>query len=226
MPVPPVPSHRPRPRRWRPLRGLECVLLGDGAVGKTSLALSYSTNGFPARYVPTALDRFSAVVQVDGAPIRLQLCDTAGQDEFDALWQACCPKADVCLLCFSVVAPTSFQNIVDKWYPEVRRHCPSAPVLLVGTQSDLRQDVKMLIALSRHQEKPVPPTAARSLARKLGMAGYVECSALTQQNLKEVFDTAIVLGLRAGEGPKGQRSPPSCIWALSKDWWNKYVCVW
>uniref|UniRef100_A0A8C5SDR8 Rho-related GTP-binding protein RhoU n=1 Tax=Laticauda laticaudata TaxID=8630 RepID=A0A8C5SDR8_LATLA len=225
MPLPPVPPHRPRPRRWRPLRGLECVLLGDGAVGKTSLALSYSTNGFPARYVPTALDRFSAVVQVDGAPIRLQLCDTAGQDEFDALWQACCPKADVCLLCFSVVAPTSFQNIVDKWYPEVRRHCPSAPMLLVGTQSDLRQDVKMLIALSRHQEKPVPPTAARSLARKLGMAGYVECSALTQQNLKEVFDTAIVLGLRAGEGPKGQSPPPSCIWAFSKDWWNKYVCV-
>ncbi|KAG8143710.1 hypothetical protein E2320_000915 [Naja naja] len=225
MPLPPVPPHRPQPRRRRPLRGLECVLLGDGAVGKTSLALSYSTNGFPARYVPTALDRFSAVVQVDGVPIRLQLCDTAGQDEFDALWQACCPKADVCLLCFSVVAPTSFRNIVDKWYPEVRRHCPSAPVLLVGTQSDLRQDVKVLIALSRCQEKPVPPTAAHSLARKLGMAGYVECSALTQQNLKEVFDTAIVLGLRAGEGPKGQRAPPSCIWVLSKDWWNKYVCV-
>ncbi|XP_015669345.1 rho-related GTP-binding protein RhoU-like [Protobothrops mucrosquamatus] len=225
MPLPPVPPHRPRPRRWRPLRGLECVLLGDGAVGKTSLALSYSTNGFPARYVPTALDRFSAVVQVDGAPIRLQLCDTAGQDEFDALWQTCCPKADVCLLCFSVVAPTSFRNIADKWYPEVRRHCPSARVLLVGTQSDLRQDVKVLIALSRRQEKPVPPAAACSLARKLGLAGYVECSALTQQNLKEVFDTAIVLGLRAGEGPRGQRAPPSCIWALSKDWWSKYVCV-
>ncbi|XP_039217847.1 rho-related GTP-binding protein RhoU-like isoform X2 [Crotalus tigris] len=225
MPLPPVPPHRPRPRRWRPLRGLECVLLGDGAVGKTSLALSYSTNGFPARYVPTALDRFSAVVQVDGAPIRLQLCDTAGQDEFDALWQTCCPKADVCLLCFSVVAPTSFRNIADKWYPEVRRNCPSARVLLVGTQSDLRQDVKVLIALSRRQEKPVPPAAACSLARKLGLAGYVECSALTQENLKEVFDTAIVLGLQAGEGARGQRRPPSCIWALSKDWWSKYVCV-
>ncbi|XP_070620452.1 rho-related GTP-binding protein RhoU-like isoform X2 [Erythrolamprus reginae] len=226
MPLPPVPPHRPRARRGgRPLRAVECVLLGDGAVGKTSLALSYSTNGFPARYVPTGLDRFSAVVQVDGAPIRLQLCDTAGQDELDALWPACCPKADVCLLCFSVVAPTSFRNVVDKWYPQVRRHCPSAPVLLVGTQSDLRQDVKVLIALSRHQEKPVPPSAGRSLARKLGLDGYVECSALTQQNLKEVFDTAIALGLRAAEGPKGQRAPPSCIWALSRDWWNKYLCV-
>lgn len=52
--LPPVPPPR-RARREQ----LHCVLLGDGAVGKTSLALSYSTNGFPARYVPTALDRFS-----------------------------------------------------------------------------------------------------------------------------------------------------------------------
>ncbi|XP_007441756.3 rho-related GTP-binding protein RhoU-like, partial [Python bivittatus] len=147
------------------------------------------------------------------------------QDEFDALRQVCYLKADVCLLCFSVVAPTSFRNIADKWYPEVRRHCPSTPVLLVGTQSDLRQDVKVLIALSRRQEKPVPPATARSLAGKLGLAGYVECSALTQQNLKEVFDTAIVLGLRASECSKGRRGPPSCIWALSKAWWSKYVCV-
>lgn len=65
MTLPPVPPHRPRARRWRPLRALECVLLGDGAVGKTSLALSYSTNGFPARYVPTALDRFSGTVAAD-----------------------------------------------------------------------------------------------------------------------------------------------------------------
>ncbi|XP_053124504.1 rho-related GTP-binding protein RhoU-like [Hemicordylus capensis] len=227
--LPPVPPHRPRGRRasQEALRGLECVLLGDGAVGKTSLALSYSTNGFPARYVPTALDRFSAVVQVDGAPVRLQLCDTAGQDEFDALRQVCYPKADVFLLCFSVVAPTSFQNISEKWYPEVRRHCPSTPVLLVGTQSDLRQDVKVLIALSRSREKPVPPAAARSLSAKLGTVGYVECSALTQHNLKEVFDTAITVGLRHTEhpGPKARRSTARHIRALSKAWWRKYVCV-
>nr|XP_060639632.1 rho-related GTP-binding protein RhoU-like [Anolis sagrei ordinatus] len=230
--LPPVPPHAPRRRLLEeasssPLRSLECVLLGDGAVGKTSLALSYSTNGFPARYVPTALDRFSAVVQVDGSPIRLQLCDTAGQDEFDTLRQVFYPKADILLLCFSVVAPTSFQNIADKWYPEVRRHCPSTPVLLVGTQSDLRQDVKVLIALARRREKPVAPGAARALSVKLGLVGYLECSALTQHNLKEVFDTAIAVGLRHPEHPlpKARRSPASCLRTLSKAWWRKCVCV-
>ncbi|CAI5780763.1 rho-related GTP-binding protein RhoU-like [Podarcis muralis] len=224
--LPPVPPRRPREQRR--LRGLECVLLGDGAVGKTSLALSYSTNGFPARYVPTALDRFSAVVQVDGDPIRLQLCDTAGQDEFDSLRRLCYPKADVVLLCFSVVSPTSFQNISEKWLPELRRHCPATPVLLVGTQSDLRQDVKVLIALSRRREKPVSPSAARTLSAKAGLLGYVECSALTQHNLKEVFDTAITAGLRCARGPPPKpqrRSTASRIRTLSKAWWRKHVCL-
>lgn len=39
--------------------GLKCVLIGDGAVGKTSLVVSYTTNGYPDQYQPTALDTFS-----------------------------------------------------------------------------------------------------------------------------------------------------------------------
>uniref|UniRef100_A0A8D0HGB9 Uncharacterized protein n=1 Tax=Sphenodon punctatus TaxID=8508 RepID=A0A8D0HGB9_SPHPU len=225
--APPVPPHRPPAQRSGPERRLQCVLLGDGAVGKTSLVVSYSANGFPARYLPTALDRFSAVVRVDGSPLRLQLCDTAGQDEFDKLRQVCYPKADVFLLCFSVVAPTSFQNISTKWLPEIRQHCPSVPVLLVGTQADLRQDVKVLIALARRKEAPVPFPAAQALAAKLGTVGYAECSALTQHNLKEVFDTAIMAGLRCAElrNRVARNSTASKIRTLSKAWWRKYVCV-
>nr|XP_027224977.1 rho-related GTP-binding protein RhoV-like [Penaeus vannamei] len=58
---------------------LKCVLVGDGSVGKTSLVVSYTTNGYPTEYVPTAFDNYNVVVNVDNQPIRLQLCDTAGQ---------------------------------------------------------------------------------------------------------------------------------------------------
>ncbi|OCT66405.1 hypothetical protein XELAEV_18042659mg [Xenopus laevis] len=39
--------------------GIKCVLVGDGAVGKTSLVISYTINGYPTEYQPTALDTFS-----------------------------------------------------------------------------------------------------------------------------------------------------------------------
>lgn len=226
--APPVPPHQPKPLPSAQERKLKCVLLGDGAVGKTSLLVSYTTNGYPTRYIPTAFDDFSAVVQVDEIPVRLQLCDTAGQDEFDKLRRFCYPKADVFVLCFSVVGPSSFQNISEKWMPEIRQHCPSAPVVLVGTQCDLRGDVKVLIELARHQEKPVPTAAAGALAEKIGAVGYVECSALTQKNLKEVFDVSILSGLRFSDikVTKNRKvKTANKMRTLSKAWWRKYICV-
>lgn len=178
---------------------VKCVLVGDGAIGKTSLVVSYTTNGYPTEYVPTAFDNYNVVVTVDNHPVRLQLCDTAGQDDFDTLRPLCYPTTDVFLLCFSVVSPTSFYNVADKWIPELRHHCPSTPIILVGTQCDLRSDVKVLIELANYREQPVNENDARRLARKVGAATYIECSALTQKNLKEVFDTAIMVVLQRNE---------------------------
>jgi small GTP-binding protein len=58
---------------------IKCVFIGDGAVGKTSLIISYTTNGYPNEYVPTAMDTYHAVVHVDDQPLTLELCDTPGQ---------------------------------------------------------------------------------------------------------------------------------------------------
>ncbi|KAM9441676.1 rho-related GTP-binding protein RhoU-like [Salvelinus alpinus] len=229
--APPVPPHKHQTTRPGEAqeRVLKCVLLGDGAVGKTSLVVSYTTNGYPTKYVPTAFDDFSAVVQVDGHPVRLQLCDTAGQDEFDKLRHFCYSRTDALLLCFSVVSPASFQNVWEKWVPEIRRRCPLVPMLLVGTQCDLREDVKVLIELARRRERPVAEVDARTLADKVDAVAYVECSALTQKNLKEVFDAAIAVGMkhadRRARRERKVRSTADKMKTLSKSWWKKYVCI-
>ncbi|KAF8777904.1 rho-related GTP-binding protein RhoU-like [Argiope bruennichi] len=178
------------------IQRVKCVLVGDGAVGKTSLVIGYTTNGYPKEYMPTAYDKYSVIVNVNYKPIQLQICDTAGQDDFDALRPLCYPHTDVFLLCFSVVYPTSFYNIFEKWIYEVRHYCPKVPIVLVGTQSDLRTDINVLIELAEYKEEPVSVQQAKHLAAKIGAVAYIECSAMTQRNLKEVFDTALMAALR------------------------------
>ncbi|KAM9491634.1 rho-related GTP-binding protein RhoU-like [Salvelinus alpinus] len=240
--APPVPPRRGKNRdvplstRGRsgsvPERKVNCVLVGDGAVGKTSLIVSYTTNGYPTEYIPTAFDNFAAMVVVDGKPVRLQLCDMAGQDELDRIRPLCYHNADVFLLCYSVVRPSSFRNATDRWAPEIRHHCPGAPMVLVGTQLDLREDVQVLVQLARNQERPVGTEEAQQLAKDIGAVSFVECSGLTQKNLKEVFDQAILASIQPAENVQQlqqrqslRKKTPDKIKSLSETWWKKLSCV-
>ncbi|XP_070154158.1 ras-related C3 botulinum toxin substrate 1 [Polyergus mexicanus] len=201
---------------------IKVVLVGDGAVGKTSLVVSYSTNGFPGEYVPTAFDNYNVVVNVDGQPLNVQLCDTAGQDDFDPLRSLCYPETDVFLVCFSVVCPSSYHSVASRWINEVRKYCPNAPIILVGTKSDLRSDVRLMLQLARYGQAPITTIQGHQLARRLGAVNYVETSALTQHDLKEAFDQAIVSALNTRRGGANllyrRRKPPPL--------WRRWLCCW
>uniref|UniRef100_A0A672HGK6 Cell division control protein 42 homolog n=1 Tax=Salarias fasciatus TaxID=181472 RepID=A0A672HGK6_SALFA len=133
------------------MQTIKCVVVGDGAVGKTCLLISYTTNKFPSEYVPTVFDNYAVTVMIGGEPYTLGLFDTAGK-------------------CFV----------------------------------DLRDDSNTVEKLAKNKQRPIFPESGDKLSRDLRAVKYVECSALTQRGLKNVFDEAILAALEPPE-PKHKK---------------------
>lgn len=189
------------------MESIKCVVVGDGAVGKTCLLISYSTNAFPSSYTPTVFDNYTASVMVDGKPISLNLWDTAGQDDYDGLRPLSYPQTDIFLVCFSIISVTSFENVKLKWHPEVQHHAPHVPTILVGTKGDLRDDEVTIKTLQSKGIRMVTTEEAVRRSKDMGAVKYLECSALTQDGLKAVFDEAI----RAALVKPVVKTPRKCV---------------
>jgi len=173
------------------MQHLKTVVVGDGAVGKTCLLLSFTTNAFPEEYVPTVFDNYNAILMVDQKAFNLGLWDTAGQEDYDRLRPLSYPQTDVFLLCYSVISPASFANVQTKWGPEIKHHCPNTPFILVATKVDLRDSVDTLARLAEKRLAPVTHAQGVELAHATGAARFIEVSAYTHHNLKHVFEEAV-----------------------------------
>lgn len=91
------------------------------------------------------------------------------------------PNTDVFLVMFSTVSPTSFHNVRNKWVPEIQHYAPNAPIVLVGTKIDIREDKETLNFLSYKKLEPISTEQGELLAKEIGAFKYVEISALTQK---------------------------------------------
>ena len=178
----------------REMEVIKLVVVGDGGVGKTSLFITYTRGAFSSEYVPKVFDGYAASVKFAEETYTLQLFDTPGQEDYtDRLIRSLSyPNTSVFLVCFSIAHPCSFENVQEKWVPEIKHHCPNIPFLLVGTQADLRHDRATLDKLAKNKEKAVSKEAGEMLSKSLKAAKYVECSALTGEGIKNVFDEAFM----------------------------------
>ena len=172
------------------MKQVKCVVVGNGGVGKTTMLMSYSINVFPQDYVPTVFEKHEVNVTVEGKPVDLHLYDT-DQDDYDKLRLLTYRDADVFIICFSLVCPSSFENVCCKWYPEVSSHCPGTPIILVGTKFDLRDDRGTMEKLKEEKLAPITTALGVQMCKDINAVKYLECSALTQQGLDGVFQEAI-----------------------------------
>eukprot|EP00029_Vermamoeba_vermiformis_P013889 TRINITY_DN8837_c0_g1_i1.p2 TRINITY_DN8837_c0_g1~~TRINITY_DN8837_c0_g1_i1.p2 ORF type:complete len:232 (-),score=18.67 TRINITY_DN8837_c0_g1_i1:177-872(-) len=162
---------------------LKLMFIGDTAVGKTSMLISYTTNSFPGDHVPTVFDNYTATTIYKDHAVRMGLWDTSGSSDYDKMRPLSYPGTDCFILCFSINNKESCEHVKTKWVPEIKAHTTDdIPFLLVGTKLDLRDDD------NDDKDRLITVEQGQEMAKEIGASGYIECSALTQSNLKAVFE--------------------------------------
>ena len=146
------------------------------------MLVTYTTNSYPTEYVPTVFDNYSTNTIIEGRPWVLGLWETAGQEDYDKLRPLSYPDTDCFVVTFSIDDDRTLENVRHKWYPEITHFGPTTPFIIVGTKLDLRNDTKYR---AEHSLKFVTYDQGKALAKELGAAAYVECSALNCVGIKE-----------------------------------------
>jgi small GTP-binding protein len=123
---------------------LKVCVVGDLKVGKTSLVETLQDGMWSEQrhFYTGSLCNYEnprrTIRHHDGRMVDLTFWDTAAHEDYDRLRPLSYPLTDFFCLCFDVVREQSFLNVRKKWAPEVRRHNPATPILLVGLQADRR----------------------------------------------------------------------------------------
>nr|XP_027299605.2 ras-related protein Rab-42 [Anas platyrhynchos] len=169
------------------------IVLGDAAVGKSSLLRCYAEGPGGAVPCPTVgVDFYSRTVPLPPAGrAKLQLWDTAGQERFRSITRSFYRSAAGVLLVFDLTNRASFER-VPEWYREAAGD-RAAAFVLVGQKSDLAA------------ERAVSAEEAARLAASLGMA-FVETSARSNRNVELAFET-LAGGILRALG-RGALAPP------------------
>lgn len=94
---------------------------------------------------------------------------------------------DIYIVCFSLVDKDSLDSVEEFWIPEIHSLDQSVPIVLVGTQLDIRKPFD-----SRH----ITSEQGQKVAKRLGADYYVECSAKENSGIRETFQKAVMAKIR------------------------------
>ncbi|KAK2819124.1 hypothetical protein Q5P01_024685 [Channa striata] len=166
---------------------LKIVIVGDGGCGKTSLLMVYAKGDFPEKYAPSVFEKYVTTISLGGKEIQLNLYDTAGQDDYDRLRPLSYQEANLILVCFDVTNPTSFENVLIKWHPEVKHFCRETPVILIGCKTDLRKDKECARKLKAMNLAPITYLQGEETQQQMNAELYLECSAKYKENVEDIF---------------------------------------
>uniref|UniRef100_A0A8D0I1H5 Ras homolog family member F, filopodia associated n=2 Tax=Sus scrofa TaxID=9823 RepID=A0A8D0I1H5_PIG len=134
-----------------------------------------------------------------------------GQEDYDRLRPLSYQNTHLVLICYDVMNPTSYDNVLIKWFPEVTHFCRGTPTVLIGCKTDLRKDKEQLRKLRAAQLEPITYMQGQSACERIRAALYLECSAKFRENVEDVFREAAKVALGALKKAQRQKKLRLCL---------------
>jgi small GTP-binding protein len=171
------------------------LLLGNGAVGKTSLILRFIENKFQEDYNMSLGVNFltKRVRFIDTQNVRrsvsLQVWDIAGQSRHVSYSHLYLKGARGAFFVFDLTRSETLLQIQQRWQSQVLKASPNCLSILIGNKADLKQ------------ERALSPSQTQQVQESMHVIDYIETSAKTGQNVNEAFYTMTtrILNLTAKE---------------------------
>lgn len=168
---------------------LRVALIGDEACGKTALAVKFTQNLFIDYHCPTEhVEDFSGEIDTRKGLCNLTIFDTSSNDEAVRALSYVCSNAVV--VCFDLTRVETLESIESKWVPELKKHCPGVPFIIAGCKRDVMCDGVDGCVCRGGACCDFGEAELTELLSRTGATAYIDCSALTDENVEAVFGVA------------------------------------
>jgi len=152
------------------------LMLGDAAVGKTSLTIRYISGSFLEDLKLTiGVDFFSKTINFKGKGVKYQIWDFGGEERFRFLLPQYCRGANGAFFLYDITKSISLEHLPE-WTSIIREHAGDIPIMLIGAKLDL------------YKYREVSRQDGIEAAQKYNLASFVELSSKTGQNVEEAFN--------------------------------------
>ncbi|MFX1366698.1 MAG: Rab family GTPase [Promethearchaeota archaeon] len=171
-------------RKW----AIKLTILGDAAVGKTSLIDKYITDSFKENYQPTlGVNIVTKDIRIkdNNSDVRLLLWDIAGQDKYELTRQMFFQGCTGSLLVYDMTRYSTFERIKTKWLKDFQKYGRQDGIyILIGNKSDLKDSIK------------VSSEEGELLSKEINAVEFIETSAKYGENVEKAFKSLVshVLG--------------------------------
>ena len=152
------------------------IVIGDSAVGKSSLTLRGTKNHFKDFYTPTiGFEFLSFNIRIKNQTVKLQIWDTCGQEVYRSLISSFYRNSSLAIIVYAIDNQESFDNL-ESWLDEIKSQThPNLRIFLIGNKSDLED------------QRLISKETAEELVKDHNIDLFMETSAKTGINAQDVF---------------------------------------